>query len=95
MKLRFFGDVFALEHLLHQIDSAARTVEFVAEQLIGRASREAKSAVNAGAKNGIRFFTFGRLFERIENRDIHKSKIIHAARIQNTVRIERGFDAAM
>ncbi len=55
MKLRFFRDVFALEHLLHQINSAARAVEFVAEQLIGRAGREAKSAMDAGAQNRIRF----------------------------------------
>ena len=81
MQLRFFGDVFALEHLLHQINSAARTIEFVAEQLIGRAGREAKSAVNAGAQNGIRFFAFRRFFKRIENRDVHKSEIIHVAGI--------------
>ena len=66
MKLRFFRDIFAFEHLLHQINSPARAVEFVAEQLIGRASCEAKSAVHAGAQNRIGFLAFRRLLKGFE-----------------------------
>src|SRR5215813_3937588 len=39
------------EHILDQINSAARRIEFVAQQDVGRASRRAESAVNAGAQD--------------------------------------------
>src|SRR5215475_13869825 len=39
------------EHILDQINSAARGIELVAEQDVGRASRRAESAMNAGAQD--------------------------------------------
>ena len=39
------------EHILDQINSSARGIELVAEQDIGRASRRAEPAVNAGAQD--------------------------------------------
>ncbi len=46
----------ALKHLLDQINAPARAVEFVAEQLIGRAGRVAKTAMHAAAED---FFGLG------------------------------------
>ena len=43
----------ALEHLLDQVDAAARAVELVAEQLVGRAGRGAEAAVHALAQDGV------------------------------------------
>src|SRR5438105_999250 len=40
----------ALEHILDQVDAAARAVELVAEQDIGRAGRGAETAMHAGAQ---------------------------------------------
>src|SRR6185312_8016820 len=44
-----------LQHFLDEINAAARGVEFVAEQDIGRTSRGAESAMHAGAQNLVRF----------------------------------------
>jgi hypothetical protein len=41
----------ALEHLLDEIDAAARPVELVAEELVGRAGRGAEAAVHALAQD--------------------------------------------
>gem|GEM_PF-3568519 len=41
----------ALEILLHLVNAAARAVEFVTEQLIGRTGRIAKAAVHAFAQD--------------------------------------------
>ena len=41
----------AFEHLLDQVDAAARPVELIAEQLIGRAGGVAEAAVHALAQN--------------------------------------------
>ncbi len=44
-----------LEHVLDEVDAAARAVEFVAEHDVGRAGRGAEAAVHAGAQNLLRF----------------------------------------
>ena len=52
------------QHVLDQIDAAARTVEFVAEQQIGRAGRGAEPAMGAVAQDlfGLRGIGIGELF---------------------------------
>ena len=40
-----------LQHVLDQVDAAARAVEFVAEQQEGRAGRGAEAAMHAGAQH--------------------------------------------
>ena len=40
-----------LEHLLHQVDAAARAVALVAEQHVGRAGGGAEAAVHAAAQD--------------------------------------------
>ena len=47
------GDRVAFEHLLDQVDAAARAVELVAEQLIGRAGRGAEAAMHALAQDRV------------------------------------------
>ena len=49
------GALAALQHLLRQIDAAARAVELVAEQQIGRAGGETEAAVHAGAQDVVGF----------------------------------------
>ena len=54
------------QHLLDQIDAAARAIEFVAEQHIGRTGRGAEPAMHAGAQDlvGFRDIGIGELGER-------------------------------
>ena len=73
MQLRFSGDRLAFEHLLDEVDAAARTVELVAEQLIGRARREAEAAVHAVAQDALGFLPFGRVLDEIGERGLHKN----------------------
>ena len=47
------------QHLLDEIDPAARAIEFVAEQHIGRTGRGAKSAMHAGAQDLVGFRDIG------------------------------------
>src|SRR3954454_15486785 len=47
------------QHLLDQIDPAARTIEFVAEQHIGRAGRGAKAAMHASTQDIVGFGDIG------------------------------------
>src|SRR5216683_5453691 len=56
MLLRAARDFPALEHLLHQIYSSARSIELVAQQLIRRAGRVAETAMHALADDGLRLF---------------------------------------
>ena len=55
-----------LQHVLDEVDAAARAVEFVAEQHIGRAGRGAEAAMHAGAQDlvGFRDVRIGELGER-------------------------------
>src|SRR5437588_4512357 len=48
-----------LQHLLDQVDSAARAVELIAEQHIGRTGRGAEAAMDAGAQDLVGFGDIG------------------------------------
>ena len=71
MQLRAMGDWLTFEHLLDQIDAATRPVEFVAEQLIGRAGRVAETAVHAGPQDGLGFTAFVAVFDEIGEVGFH------------------------
>lgn len=45
----------SFEHLFHQVNAPARSVQLLAEKLVSRTCRVAKAAVYAGAQNGVRF----------------------------------------
>src|SRR5579863_7236345 len=49
------GGAVLLQHLLDEIDSAARAIELVAEQDIGRTGRGAEPAMHALAQDGVGF----------------------------------------
>src|SRR4051794_34885234 len=51
--------VGALEHVLDQVDAAARAVELVTEQHVGRAGRGAEAAMHAFAQDGLRRLDVG------------------------------------
>ena len=55
-----------LQHLLDQVDAAARAIELVAEQHIGRTGRGAEAAMHAGAQDlvGFRDVGIGQLRQR-------------------------------
>ena len=50
MQLGLGGRLGALQHLLDQVDTTARAVELVTEQLVGRAGGGAEAAVHALAQ---------------------------------------------
>ena len=57
MQLCFARGLSPFKHLLHEIDSAPRPVQFIAHQLIGRAGGSAESTMHALAQNGLGFFS--------------------------------------
>ena len=57
--LRLRGDLVAFEDFLHQVDAAARTVEFVAQQLVSRTGCRAEPAMHARAQDAVGFLAFG------------------------------------
>ena len=59
MQLRLLAGLIAFQHFLDQINTPARAIQFVAEQLIGGASGVAKSAVHAGSQDRIGFGDIG------------------------------------
>ncbi|MNL63331.1 hypothetical protein D3C87_1874610 [compost metagenome] len=61
MLLGFLGDLVAFQHLLDQVDAPPRPIQFIAQQLIGRAGGIAKAAVHASAQNAFGFFGAGQL----------------------------------
>ena len=54
VQLRGGAGFAALQHILDQIDAPARSVEFVAEQLVGRAGGVAHAAVHATGDDAAR-----------------------------------------
>ena len=83
-----------LQHVLDEIDAAARAVEFVAEQQIGRAGRGAEAAMDAGADD-----LFRRPHMRIGEQGggeigLHGSyPRVHAPGIEHAVGVEARLDA--
>ena len=71
MQLGGAGRRPAFQHLLHQIDAAARTVQLVAKQLVGGAGGVAEAAVHALAQDGFRLAAFGRVGEFGGKRGLH------------------------
>ncbi len=55
VQLGLGGDRRAFQHLLHQVDTAARAVELVAEQLVGGAGGVAEAAVHAFSQDRVGF----------------------------------------
>ncbi len=71
MLLRAARDGCAFDHLLDQVDAAARAVEFVAEQLISRTGRGAEPAVHALAQDRVGLVAVGRIADEIGEIRLH------------------------
>jgi hypothetical protein len=71
MQLCLRGWRRALEHLLDQVDAPARAVEFVAEQLIGRARRVTETAMHTGAQDFFRLGGAGQLSRLFAEGGLH------------------------
>ncbi|MNC98459.1 hypothetical protein D3C83_164180 [compost metagenome] len=61
----------ALEHLLDEIDAAARAVELVVEEQVGRAGRGAHAAMRALAQDRIGLSSFGRIADEVGEVGLH------------------------
>jgi hypothetical protein len=60
-----------LEACLHEIDAAARAVELITEQAVGRAGGEAETAMHALAQNAVCFLALGRIFDEVCEIGLH------------------------
>ncbi len=58
--MRLSRRLLAFQHLLHQVDAAARAIEFVAQQLVGGAGGGAEAAVHTFAQDGFGGLAIGR-----------------------------------
>ena len=76
-----------LQHVLDQIDAAARAVELVAQQHIGRAGRVAEAAMDAGAQDRVRRrrVSGSASWARVKFVCIGQRLAIHAAAIEDAL----------
>ena len=89
MQLRFLRYRLAFQHLLNQVNAAARTIQLVAKQLIGRAGGKAESAMNTSAYYRFGFLPFGRILDESSEFSLHYLELrIHSARIKYPHRIK-------
>ena len=65
MLLGTLGDALSLEYLFNQIYSTPWPIQFITQELIGRAGRVTKPAMNAGTQNGVGFATRIGIFYKI------------------------------
>ncbi|MNF89567.1 hypothetical protein D3C84_720970 [compost metagenome] len=63
----------AFQHLLDQVDAPARAIQFIAEQLIGRARGVTETAVHAGAQDAVGFLGAGQLTGAFAQGGLHDS----------------------
>ena len=71
MQTGFLGHRLAFEHLLDQLNTTAWPIQFVAEQLVGRASSGAKATMNTAAEDCFGFFTGAGIANEIGESGIH------------------------
>ena len=72
VQLRAARGCGAFQHLLDQIDAAARAVELVAQQLVGRAGGGAEAAVHALAQDGVGLVAVGRVADEFGEIGLHR-----------------------
>jgi hypothetical protein len=63
--LRASAYLLALKQTLDEIDPSARAIEFVTQQLVGRARRGAETAMDALAQDTIGLLTLRCVFDEI------------------------------
>ena len=89
MQLGLAGRLLAFEHLLDQVDAAARAIELVAEQLVGGACGVAEAAVHTLAQDGLGLAAFGGVHEFGRELGLHWLQVrIKPAAVEDARRIE-------
>ena len=73
------GHLGALQEPLHEVDAPARTVELVAQELIGRTRRGAEAAVHALAQDGVRGAPVGRVPDEVGEAGLHSDALARSA----------------
>ena len=73
------GFLLALQHLLHQVNAPARAVELVPEQDVSGAGSSAKTAMDAGAQDLVRFADIGVGELRFGKTRLHSEARLHAS----------------
>src|SRR5258708_2038586 len=68
---RLVGDRRAFERAFHEVDAAARAVEVVAQNLVGRAGRGAEAAMHAFAQDRLGLAPFGRIANKVSELGLH------------------------
>ena len=76
MELGAGGDLRAFQELLDEIDPPARTVELVAEDLVGRTGRGAEAAVHALAQDGVRGASVGGIADEVGEAGLHSELLM-------------------
>ena len=71
MHLGFLSGRLAFQDLLDQVDAAARTIQLIAQQLIGGASRGTETAMHALTQDGIGLLPFVRVFDKVGEIGLH------------------------
>src|SRR5581483_6409221 len=72
MQPRALGDLGALQRALDEVDAAARAVEVVAEELVGRAGRGAETAMHALAQDGVGLAPLVRIADELGELRLHR-----------------------
>jgi hypothetical protein len=65
VQLGLAGRFHAFQHLLDQVDAAARAIQLIAQQLVSRAGSGTEAAVDAGAQDGLGLLAFARTLDEI------------------------------
>lgn len=89
------GGGFALEHSLDEINAPARTIELIAQKLVGRTGGGAETTVHAGAQNRFRFIALRRATDEIGEVGFHGVALdsgVQAPGVENAGRIEGGLE---
>lgn len=96
MRLCLAADGVSFQHLLDQINTAARPVQFVTQQLVGWAGRGTKTAMHAGSQDTLRILDVMIVFKLTADVGLHSLQPrVKPARVQNIFRIERLFQVFM
>ncbi|MNE15496.1 hypothetical protein D3C80_1084060 [compost metagenome] len=91
-------DRLAFEHLLDQVNASARTIQLIAQQLVGGAGGRAEPAMHAGAQNTFGFLGTGKTFGLFAQISLHGALSdfgVQAARVEDALGIELQLEIAV
>ncbi len=71
MQLRLFRHRRAFHYLFHQVNAPARTIQFIAQQLVCRANGKTEPAMDTAPQYGVCFLSFGSILNEIGETGLH------------------------